>query len=241
VGRAAVAGSRGAVRNPGLHRHAGPPDPERLRSLSGHAPAQETEPEPEPELAGKSDVRLAPAVPASTGRSGHRRRDAAGTAAGRATGQTGPAETGPGRRGTGGKAGENGGVNGRRPARWTAITDFPRRDLLTNGDPPRARSKANDTMIEAISGVLEQFSVDAQVTGFTRGPTVTRYEVELGPGVKVEKITALTRTSPTPSPPTTSDCSRRSPESRAVGIEVPNSDREMVRLGDVLKSQRGAR
>ena len=65
-------------------------------------------------------------------------------------------------------------------------------DLLPTGPAPRTRSSANDRIIEAITGVLEQFNVDAQVTGFTRGPTVTRYEIELGPAVKVEKITQLT-------------------------------------------------
>jgi DNA segregation ATPase FtsK/SpoIIIE, S-DNA-T family len=114
---------------------------------------------------------------------------------------------------------------------------LPPLDLLRRAPGSAAGGRDESDIMSALESTLNNFGVDAKVVGYTRGPTVTLYEVEVGEGTKVKKVLSLgddiAYALATPDVRIIAPIPGRS----AIGVEVPNKQRDFVMLGDVLSSK----
>lgn len=120
---------------------------------------------------------------------------------------------------------------------WDEYT-LPPLDLLATG---RSLGKQSERHIEAQTQALQetfdQFNIDAQVARWSRGPTVTRFEIELGPGVQVKKVANMGDDIAYALAAPDVRIVAPIPGKSAIGVEVPNRQRDLITLGDILRSE----
>lgn len=129
-----------------------------------------------------------------------------------------------------------------RPAAATAGGyRTPPLDLLATSPEAELSKTSIDETIGVLERTLLDFDVDARVTGYTSGPTVTRYEIELGQAVKVNRVLGLQNEIRYALGSGELRFLAPIPGRSAIGVEVPNRDRQPVTLGDVLRSPEAKR
>ncbi len=114
---------------------------------------------------------------------------------------------------------------------------LPSLDLLSKGGDLEVSARGIEEMTKTLEATMEQFGVDASVTGHTAGPTVTRFEIELGAGVKVNRVLSLSNEIKYALASGELRFLAPIPGRSAIGVEVPNRSRQLVTLGDVLTSK----
>jgi DNA segregation ATPase FtsK/SpoIIIE, S-DNA-T family len=125
------------------------------------------------------------------------------------------------------------------PAR-TGDWKLPPATLLKRGSNKEADRRVVEEGGRILEATLAHHGVEARLVGTTIGPTVTRYELELGPGVKVSRITGLSHDIQYAMASLDVRILAPIPGRSAVGVEVPNKERVIVTLGDVLAAPEAA-
>ena len=106
--------------------------------------------------------------------------------------------------------------------------------------PPEQRAKRSQNEVQAnietLESTLEEFGIDANVVEIAHGPTITRYEIQLGPGIRVNRIKSLADNIAMSLAANHVRVEAPIPGKAAIGIEVPNAKRQMVTLRAVAES-----
>ena len=119
-----------------------------------------------------------------------------------------------------------------RPSKWK----LPPLKLLGGSDPQQVNQEEASRRGAALEQALAAHDVDTTLVGMVIGPTVTRYELELAPGVKVSRVTSLSKDIAYAMASPDVRILAPIPGRQAIGVEVPNRDRQVVSLGGILSS-----